>query len=221
MLVVARAERPRDRPAIGVADVFRHLIAEGAFAKWRQPIAEAGQVATSIRVLGSKRIDIAEDVLIDQGRETVELEERVLERGRGQQKLAAVSCGKANSLADLVARTVGVPQLVGLIDDDEIPSDAANVVAKAVGEGVGTDENRIWPQGIAAGLLGLAVGLRVEHSCRQIELLGKFKGPLLPNGGRGDHEEPPASLRPVLAEDDARLDGFAEAYFVGENHALR
>ena len=109
VLVVAGAEWPRDRPAIGVPDVFRNLIAERAFAKWRQPIAEARQIATGIRVLGSKRVDVAENVLVDQGRETVKFEERVLERSRGQQKLAAVSCGKANSLSDLVAGAVGVP----------------------------------------------------------------------------------------------------------------
>ena len=109
VLVVAGAEWPCDRPAIGVADVFRDLIAERAFTKWRQPIAKARQVATGIRVLGSKRVDVAEDVLVDQGREPVKFEERVLEWGRGQQKLAAVRCGKANSLSDLVAGAVGVP----------------------------------------------------------------------------------------------------------------
>jgi hypothetical protein len=78
VLVVARRERSRDRPPLGVADVLGNLIAQRALAEHREALPQVGDAAPGAGVLGSEGIDIAEQVLVDQGREAKQFQKRVL-----------------------------------------------------------------------------------------------------------------------------------------------
>ena len=130
VLVVARRERPRDRPPLGVADVLGDLVAQRALAEARQALPQIGDAAAGAGILGSEGVEIPEQVLVDEGREAVQLEQRVLQRRGRQQQLAAILGRPADALADLVARPVGVAQLVGFVDDDQIPGDRLQLLAQ-------------------------------------------------------------------------------------------
>lgn len=49
---------------------------------------------------------------------------------------------------------------------------------------------------------------------------GEFNGPLLPDGGRANDDEPAFLFGPELAEDDSGFDGLAEADFIGEDDSF-
>ncbi len=51
--------------ALGVLDVFRDLIAEGAFAESRQPVAQFLDVAVLPHVLRPERTNITENMFIN------------------------------------------------------------------------------------------------------------------------------------------------------------
>ena len=55
----------------------------------------------------------------------------------------------------------------------------------------------------------------------QVELVLQFLMPLLAQVGRDDDEYPAPSLGPALRDHQARLDGLAEAHFVGKDDAAR
>src|SRR5690606_29984960 len=128
-------------------------------------------------------IDIAEDVLVDERREAVELEQGVLKRRGGKQKLAAIGRGPADALAHLVARAVGVAELVRLVDDDEVPRDATQLVADGVREVEGEDDDGPRLEGVAPEPSRFLVRLRIEDEGRQVEFFLELEGPLLTERG--------------------------------------
>jgi len=67
VLLVGGTEGPGDRLALGVADVLGDLVAQGPLAECRKPLAQGAQVAAGARILRAEGIDIAEEVLVDQG----------------------------------------------------------------------------------------------------------------------------------------------------------
>ena len=106
VLVVGRRERPRDRPPFRIADVLGDLVAQRALAEPRETLPQVHDAASGAGVLGSEGVDVAEQVLVDERREAVQLEQRVLQRRRRQQQLAAtqlpeiVDIGATNLSAD-------------------------------------------------------------------------------------------------------------------------
>ena len=67
MFIITRLERARDRPAFSVADELRDLVAEGALAELRKALPQICDAAAGAGVLGTEGIEIAEQVLVDQG----------------------------------------------------------------------------------------------------------------------------------------------------------
>lgn len=65
VLVIRRLERPRDRPSLGVADVLRHLVAEGALAEDREALPEGVEIAAGAGVLRAEGVDVTEKTLVD------------------------------------------------------------------------------------------------------------------------------------------------------------
>src|SRR5262245_22546676 len=83
VLVVGRPEGACDRAPLGIADVLGDLVAERALAEWREALAQGIEVRTGTYILRPERIDVAEKAFVNQCRETVQLQQRVLERRRG------------------------------------------------------------------------------------------------------------------------------------------
>jgi len=216
VLIVRRMERPRDRPAIGAADVLRDLVAKRPLAEGSEARAQRGKVAAGACVLGAKGVDVAKQALVDERREPIQLQKGVLQRRRREEEIAAVFRGPTDPLANLVARPVGVVELVSLVDDDQIPFDRFKLFTERVRVVQRHDQDGAAVQRVPR----FAVHLGIQHDSRQAELLLDLQGPLLANGRRADHERAPPALRPVLTEDDFRLDRLSEAHFVGKNHPV-
>lgn len=68
VLVVSGAKRTGDQPALGVADVLGHLLAQRALAESRQPLTQCVEIRAGPAILGAKRIHVAEEVLVDERR---------------------------------------------------------------------------------------------------------------------------------------------------------
>lgn len=60
----------------------------------------------------------------------------------------------------------------------------------------------------------------VQHHGGQVEFVLQLQRPLLAQRSGADDQQLPLALGPVLAEHDARLDGFAQTHLVGQQHAL-
>ena len=126
--------------------------------------------------------------------------------------------GIAQGAGDDVGLLVDVAQAVGLVDDDEVPADAGDVVRLVPCELVGAEQDLVGVEGIGRpGGDGLVVGLGLQDAARQEELFLKLLVPLLAQVGRGDDQDAPLALRPALREDQTRLDGLAEPDLVGED----
>ena len=67
---------------------------------------------------------------------------------------------------------------------------------------------------------GLPVGLGFKQASGDTEFVRQFLMPLLAQVGRGNDQNAAFALGPFLRDQQARLDGFAEADFVGKNGAL-
>lgn len=126
-------------------------------------------------------------------------------------------------LGDHVAGLVDVAQTMRFIKDDQVPLNLFDVFGLGLGELVGADyrarghQERVLPLLLADGV----VTLGFEDQPLQAELVLQFLMPLLAQVGRDDDENPAPSLRPALRDHQARLDGLAEADFVGKDDAPR
>ncbi len=123
-----------------------------------------------------------------------------LDRGTGN--------GILDGVRDPVCRLVDVPEVMGLIDDNEVPIDPPYVSVPARGEVIGADDDLSLVEGVQVPLLYLLVeGLRLQDQGGQEELLQQLLVPLFPEGGWDYDKELPLALRPSLGKDDASLDG--------------
>ena len=75
VLVVARRERLRDRPPLGVADVLGDLIAQRALAEAREALTQIADAAAGAGVLAAEGVEVPEQVLVDEGREAIQFEQ--------------------------------------------------------------------------------------------------------------------------------------------------
>ncbi len=124
VFVIRGLEGPRDCVTLGVADVFRDLIAERALAETSQPLTERVQVAAGAGILRPKRIYVAEQMLVNQRRQPVQFQQRILEGRSRQQQFAARLGSPADGLPDSVAGPVSI---VGHITRDELRRQISDV----------------------------------------------------------------------------------------------
>ena len=71
---------------------------------------------------------VAKEILIDQRRQAIKLEQAVLKRGGGEKQLFATLSCPSDRLPKPIALPVGVPQFVGLVDYHEVPFDRTHLV---------------------------------------------------------------------------------------------
>ena len=222
VFLFAGAERLGQEFAPGVFHILQHLAAERAVTESGEPLAEGCEVAPGIGKLGAEGREIAEEALVDQRGESVKLDKRVLERRGGEEDFPAVAGRVEDCLAEAVALAVAVPELVGLVHDDEIPGEGLDFRRHPRGVVVGAnDDLRLLEGRGVAGFLEIPVGMGVEDDGGQVELFVEFERPLLPKRSRGDDKQAASAFRPRLAEDEARLDGLAETDLIREQDSLR
>ena len=202
-------------------DVLGDLVAERALGEAGQPVAKLAKVAVLAHVLRAKGGHVAEKVVVNDRGETEKLQKGVLKSGGGEKKLVAFLKGPAEALAHLVAGAVGVAELAGFVNDNEVPGDGPDIALHGAGEIDGRDDDPIGQErGRIAAAVGLAERGGVQDGRGQVEFLLKFEAPLLTDGGGADDEQAAAPLGPELAENQAGLDSLAQADLVGQEDAL-
>lgn len=146
--------------------------------------------------MGARRKHIPEvDVVslgvaaVDDGDEAVELDEGVLERGWPEEELPAAGGGIADAVGCDAGRRVDVTEALGLIDGDEVPGYASDVLAVARGQIVGGNNDALAAGVERVGAFDRLNGRPVDDGAGEPELLDKFRLPPLAERGEDDEED--------------------------------
>ena len=218
---VARREFLHDGAALGVGDIGLHLLAQGAFADGGEAFAQGVEVGATGE-LGAEAVEVAEDAPVDNADQAVEFEQAVLQQGGSEQDFRAdVSQRVLQGFGDDVAFFIDVAQAVRFVEYDEIPGDTLDVGRFGFGELVGTDDGALLVKRVFAGFAQGVVVFAFEDDAIQAEFFLYFLMPLFAQVGRGDDKNAAFALCPVLQDDEAGFDGFAQPHFVGKDDAAR
>ena len=200
--------------AVRVLDVFQHLLAQGPFADWLEPLLQVLEVVVVAQPgeAGAVGLQVAEGKIVDDAHQAVEFQERVLQRRGGQEHLAERGHALLDGVGDLVRGLVHVAEPVGFVDDHQIPACLADVRLHLPDEMVRTDNDGVLLEGIeVAGPDGVVEGAGFQDDRRQEELVGQFLAPLLPQIGRHDDQDATLPFRPALVDQEPGLDGLSQA----------
>jgi len=193
-LVLRRFKLKRQRAAFGVTDEPRllHLPAQSTFADRLQPFAEKEKriaSVTRIHIGGAKDPFIAEEMLVQNGNQSVKLKKGILERRSGEKHLEEGAGGIAQLFgADGGALLVNVPQPMGFVENHQIPAATRNVIGLRRREFIGRDDDFavLVERTIHAALLGVVVHLGLDDDRGERELVRQFLTPLLAQRGGDD-----------------------------------
>ena len=218
-----RIEFLRDGDAIGIFDVFQDLTTQGSFADGLQTlfkIVEIIHVGQSCEP-ALEAFQISEGVIVDDADQTIKLQEGILQRRSRQEQLRRVGDGGFDGVGDLVGIFIDVPQSVRLVNDHEIPLNLPDIGVLGPGKLIGTQDDFFLHKRVQVALLDFLIErLRLQDEGGQKELVQQFLIPLLAEIGRQDDQDFSFSFRPFLGDDNARLDGLSQTYFIGENGAF-
>ena len=175
------------------------------------------------QILQPERGFVAEGMVVDEGEEAEELHHVVLERSRREKDLAPPEKREPERLASDIVLPPRIPDSVRLVDDHKVPADPANELRLRSRELVARYKDE---PGLVEGITITLTNALFEASPfqdegRKIEFLRELCEPLLPEARRQDEEDAPFILRPLLRDDDAGLDGLAEAHLVREEDSPR
>ena len=212
-----------DGDAVGVADVFQHLPSQGPMADGGEASLELVELPITAQagILCPEAFSVAEGLIVDEANQAVQLHQRVLQWGGGQQHLGRVRQRPLESSADLVVGAVDVAQPVGFIDDHQIPLRHHQIRALSGRELKRANHQSGLFERIADTALPLTVVFGTfENLTGQEKLVGHLLRPLLAQIGRADDQDAPLALDPLLSQHQAGFDGLSKPYFVGEDGAL-
>ena len=168
---------------VRVPDVFGDLLAKRAVADGLESALEVDVANVLVRgrnIHLSESLGVAEDMVVDNAREAVELHEVVLKRRRGKKKLLASCQGVFELVTGHVAWLVDIAQAVSLVHDHKVPRNGANLGILACREIVGADDDGIidveWVD--LASSLRLVERARLHQSRIDEKLIGKLLSPL-------------------------------------------
>ena len=108
-----------------------------AFADGGQPFAQCteGLIAAIGGELGAEAVEVAEDAVVDDADEAIELHQRVLQgRGREQHLRVDVRHCLFERLGDDVAGLVDVTQAMSFIENDQVPCNLPDIAGLGLGE---------------------------------------------------------------------------------------
>ena len=107
------------------------------------------------------------------------------------------------------------------VNDYQVPRHRLNFLGLTAGELVGGDKHAERIKGVAGTFLdSLLEGFSLQYRSSNAELVSQFLMPLLAQIGRSDHENTTLALRPTLGNEQAGLNGFAEANLIGKDGPL-
>ena len=148
--------------------------------------------------------------------------------GGGQKQEAFVLSGEGfDGLIDRAGSRFSPFQVVGFIDDEEVPACFDGLLQTDRGvrqERCGAEDELVIQEGIGVRLVlvdGLATGF-VEEIDPEVEFSKEFHEPLVHQGFRHQDENPLCpTTEKELVENEAGLNGFYQAYFVSEEETGR
>src|ERR1700730_4581995 len=149
----------------------------------------------------------------------VKLQQRILQRCRGEQHLEKRSDCAAQRLGTLRAvLLVDISQPVRLVEYDEVPLPARHIEGLGRRKLVGCDDDTAVLQERLRGTLfpRLVVRSAFEDNGRQRELIEQLLAPLLAQRGWHDQQDAPLPFGPALRDDETRLNGLAKPDLVRE-----
>ncbi len=124
-------------------------------------------------------------------------------------------------MAEAVFGAVAAAKFVGFVDYGDIPWRAAQLVLDLAGKLVGNDDDRVASDGRRIACFQFErMGTGIENEGGEVEFVPEFQAPLFAERSGADDQQAAPFLSPELAEDETRFDGFAQAHFVGEEHAF-
>ncbi len=177
---------------------------------------------------GDERVEVGVARRIEQAQAREMSTAPKLLRRRGQQDQAGRARGEAFDQRVGRAGRVGRPfEVVRLVDDDDVPLgiDDLRGALRVVGEPADVgDQALLVLERIARGIADLDrfAAFLVEQREREIETAQQFDEPLAGQAGRCQYQHArDAAGGEQAREDQAGLDGLAEADFVGEQRAWR
>src|SRR5262249_26046993 len=172
-----------------------------ALAERRKTFLQLGKVSviTEPGEAATVALQIAESEVVDDADESVEFQERVLERRRREQDLWKGSDGLFDRDRDLARVLVDVAEAVRLVDDHEVPSGLPKIGFLGPRELIRAEDDRALLEGVQIpSPNGIVEAVAFEDDGGQIELVLEFLAPLLAQVGGEDDEEATLSLRPFL-----------------------
>ncbi len=149
---------------------------------------------------------------VNDAHKSVQLHERVLERGRSEHERLPSFDRVSNRAGDFACRAIDVSHSVRLVNDNEVPGHSGDVPCFSGRELVGADDdlpsviqrirNSIPPRCVE--------GRAFPDFGREPEFLGQLLLPLFPQCSRKDQQDPAPPFRPFLRDDDPSFDCLAQ-----------
>lgn len=204
---------------LGIAYIFQHLAAQRALAERSKTAAEGCVVGIVQRliILHFETLEIAENIVVNQARQSVKFENGVLKRCGCKENLLAVGKGILDGVGNFAGRLVNIAQPVRFVDYRQIPRRLFEVWSLCPCKLVGAYHNLVAVEWIEIARLDIVIEcFGFEDARRQEEFLLQLRNPLFAEVRRSDNQQVSAVFRPKLRNDDARLDGLAETYLVSQ-----
>ncbi len=197
--------------AVRVLDIFEDLSSQRSLADRLEPGLEIIEIVFPGKpgILVLEALKITEGIIINDTHEAKEFEKRVLKRRCGEEHLGRMGNRCFYSIGDPVRGLIHIPQMVRLVNDDEVPLDLLDVSVLAPGEMIRTDDDVTLIERIEVSFPYLLIEtLRFQDKGREKELVGQLLVPLLSQTGGHDDEKLSLSFGPFLGKEDAGFDSF-------------
>ena len=198
LLRVGWGKALRQGMPLGVAHIFQYIAAQCALDERSEACLERCRIRLLDKTL-AKGLLVAEQVLVQQRGQPVQLHQRILQRRRGEQQFLPPGKSAAQSLPAAVTALVCIAQLMRLIQHNHIPGLGKKRLLVL-------DRKRIRHHHDSLACLraqkrrrrkaALAQHCRIRNQGGQGEFVDHLLRPLLAQTGGTDHQQTPLALRP-------------------------
>jgi hypothetical protein len=191
LFVVVGDELLDQSVAVCVADIRQDLPAESALANRPDALPKRPVVVWRVhpRKLAAKALQVSECEFVDDADETIKLEQRVLQRCGSKERLLPICESRLDSVRNLIACLVDVPQTMSFVNDNEVPRRLPNVSIFRSCELVGAENDLGLVERIEVTTFYRFIERLGFNDCRwKEELVGEFLAPLFTQVGGTDDE---------------------------------
>src|SRR5579871_1628457 len=126
-------------------------------------------------------------------------------------------------IRDDVGWLIDIPQAMSFINNDHVPGDGMHIGGFIAGELIRTDDYYIvaLKRAELSLLDRFIVGAGFENSAGQEKLFAQLLMPLLPEIGGSDNQDTALTFRPLLRDNQSRLNGLAQTNLISQKRTTR